>query len=88
MVYALDLHENLIEAKSIAIPLMPAPKSLRVRGTELNTPQSDRLVADTNATLGHKILNIASAQIEAMLEPKREACPWATTCWMISGGKR
>jgi hypothetical protein len=37
-------------------------------------------VAESNTKLGHKILDIAAAQIEAMIEPEREACPWGTTC--------
>ena len=48
---------------------MPAPKSLRILRAEFDTPQPDRLVADANTTLGHKILDIAVAQIEAVMEP-------------------
>jgi len=32
-----------------------------------------------NSALGHMILDIPAAQIEAMIEPEREACPWGTT---------
>ena len=40
-----------------------------VLGTEFDTPQPDRLVTDPNTTLGHKVLDVAAAQIEAMIEP-------------------
>ena len=59
---------------------MPAPKSPGVFRAEFDTPQSNRLIADPNTTLGHKILYVAATQIEPMIEPEREACPWGTTC--------
>jgi hypothetical protein len=34
------------------------------------------------------VLDVATAQIEAMIEHEREACPWGTTCCIISGGNR
>ena len=56
-------------AVSNTVTLMPTPKSSGVLRAEFDTPQSNRLVADRNTTLGHKILDIATAQIEAMIEP-------------------
>jgi hypothetical protein len=77
---ALNLDEDLVNKESIAVTLVPAPKPPRVLWAEFDTQQPDRLVADRNTTLGHKFLDIAVAQIEAMIEPEREACPWGTTC--------
>jgi len=65
----LDSHEDLIKVEGIAVPLMPTPKSLRVPGAEFDTPQSDRLVTDRDTAFSHQILDIAAAQIEAMIEP-------------------
>ena len=80
MLPALNLDEDFVNKESIAVTLVPTPKSPRILRAEFDTPQPDRLVADRNTTLGHKILDIAAAQIEAMIEPEREACPWGTTC--------
>ncbi len=65
----LNLDEDFVNKESIAVTLVPAPKSPRILRAEFDTPQSDRLVADPNTALGHKILDIAVAQIEAMIEP-------------------
>jgi hypothetical protein len=77
---ALNLDEDFVNKETIAVTLVPAPKSPRILRAEFDTLHSDRLVADPNTTLGHKILDIAVAQIEAMIQPEREACPWGTTC--------
>jgi hypothetical protein len=46
-----------------------APKSPGVLRTKFDTPPPDRLVADSDTALSHEILDIAAAQIEAMIEP-------------------
>jgi len=65
----LSLDEDFVDKESIAVTLVPAPKSLCIYPAEFDAPQADRLVADRNTTLGHKILDVAAAQIEAMIEP-------------------
>ncbi len=50
---------------------MTTLQSPRVPRAKLIAPQPDRLVADPNTSLGHKILDVAAAQIEAMIEPDR-----------------
>ena len=69
MLYALNFHENLIEEEGITVTLMPAAKSLGVRRAELDTPQSNGLVADRDSALGHEIFDITSTQIKAVIEP-------------------
>ncbi len=69
MLPALNLDQGVINKESIAVTLVPAPKSPSLLRAEFDTPPSDRLVADPNTALGHKILDIAVAQIEAMIEP-------------------
>lgn len=66
---ALNLDKDFVDKESITITLMPTSKSSSVRRAEFDTPQSNRLVANRNTTLSHKILDIATAQIEAMIEP-------------------
>jgi hypothetical protein len=66
---ALNLDEDFINKEGIAVTLVPAPKSPRILRAEFDTSQSDRLVVDPNTALGQKILDIAVAQIEAMIEP-------------------
>jgi len=61
VLFALDLHEYLIEIEGIAVSLMPAPKSPGVLRAKLNAPQSDRLIADLDTALSHEILDIAVA---------------------------
>ena len=65
----LNLDEDFVEKESIAVTLVPAPKSPRVLRAEIDTPQPDRLVADPNTTLGHNILDVTAAQTKAMIEP-------------------
>jgi hypothetical protein len=43
---ALDLHKNLIDVKCIAVTLVLSFQSPRIFGAKLDTPESDRLVAD------------------------------------------
>ncbi len=69
MLPALNLDKNFINKESIAVTLVLAPKSIRIRRAEFDTPQPDRLVTDPNTTLGHKVLDVAAAQIETMIEP-------------------
>ena len=69
MLLTLNLDEYFVDKESIAVTLVSAPKSLRIFRAEFDTPQPDRLVADSNTTLGHKILDVAAAQIETMIKP-------------------
>ena len=65
-------HTNPIAGeKCITESLMTTLQSPRVPRAKLIAPQPDRLVADPNTSLGHKILDVAAAQIEAMIEPDR-----------------
>ena len=80
MLLALDLYKNLIDEEGITVTVVSAPKSPRVLRAEFDTSQPNRLIADPNTTLGHEILDVAATQIEAMIQPEREACPWGTTC--------
>ena len=67
--YSSDSHENLIKVEGIAVTRMLAPKPPRVFRAEFYPPQSDRLAADHNATLGHQVPYVSTAWIEKMIEP-------------------
>jgi hypothetical protein len=69
MLLALNLDKDFVDKKCIIATLIPTSKSSGVPGAKFDTPQSNRLVANRNTTLSHKILDFATAQIEAMLEP-------------------
>ena len=58
---ALNLDEDFVNKESIAVTLVPTPKSPRILRAELDTPQPDRFVADRDTTLGHKVLDITTA---------------------------
>ena len=51
VLFASDLYEDLINVECIAIPSVPTIQPTGVFGSELYTPQSDRLVADCDAAL-------------------------------------
>ena len=51
MLHAIDLHEHLNEEKGFAIITMLAFQSSAVWGTELDTPEANRLAADSDAAL-------------------------------------
>ena len=68
---ALDLHRGFIYEEGVAIALVPTPWSCGVFGSELDTPRTNRIIADSNPALGQSIFNITGAQVEATLEPNR-----------------
>ena len=90
MLFALDPNEDLIDEESVSVSLVPPSKSLGVFGPKLDPPQSDRLVADRDPTLGHEIREIVAAQIEAMIEPdcvldylRQEAVTFVNRCELV-----
>jgi len=61
LLLAIDLHEDFIDVERIAVTTVPLFESTSVSSTELNTPESDGFVADTNASFGEQILDITAA---------------------------
>ena len=51
MLLAVDLHENLINEKGIAVTLMLSFQSPCIFGAKLDTPEADRLLADRDAAV-------------------------------------
>jgi hypothetical protein len=55
--------------KSASVTSVRLIQTLREAGAELDTPQANRFAADSDASLGKKILDISVTQIEAIVEP-------------------
>jgi hypothetical protein len=66
---AVDLHEDFIDVEGIAIASVFPFQSSSVKGTELDTPESDRLAADSDASFSEKIFYIPVTEIESKVEP-------------------
>jgi len=64
-----DLHKDFIYVEGIAVALVSALQTSRISGAKLDAPQTNRLIADDNAALSQKILDVAGTQIEPMVEP-------------------
>ena len=69
LLLAIDLDENLVDAEGIAIAFMLPFQAPGMFGTKRDTPASDSLVANDDASLSQDIFNIAVAQVEAIVEP-------------------
>jgi hypothetical protein len=69
LLLTIDLHENLIKIKSVAISMMSSFKLASILSTELDTPEPNGLVTDSNVSLCKQIFNITMTQIETLVEP-------------------
>ena len=69
MLFAIDLHEDFIDEKRIAVasvfPLQPSS----VYSTEFDAPEATRFSVDYDAALCQKILDIPVAEVEMEAEP-------------------
>ncbi|MFQ3216324.1 MAG: hypothetical protein ACI87C_000837 [Paraperlucidibaca sp.] len=70
---AVYLDEHLIEIKRIAKSTMSLLELASVCRSELDTPQSDRLIADRDALLCQQVFDITEAQVETVVDPYRVA---------------
>jgi hypothetical protein len=61
LLLAIDFHENLIEVERITITTMPTFESSSVSNTKLDTPESDRFVANSDASFSKQVLNVTVA---------------------------
>ena len=64
---AIDLCEDLVDIECITMSLVPRFQTPGIDGSELDAPEANGLVADSDTTLGQEILDIAVAQIEAVV---------------------
>jgi hypothetical protein len=66
---AVYLHEDFVDIKGITESSVSLLQSTCVCGSELDAPEADRFAADSNASFGEQIFNVAVAEVEARVEP-------------------
>jgi hypothetical protein len=64
-----DFDEDFLDVKGITITSIFSFQSAGVNSTEFDAPEADRFAADSDASLGKEIFDIAVAQIETIVEP-------------------
>jgi hypothetical protein len=71
LLLAVDSNEHFVQVPGVSQSPLPTLQFPRIVGTELLTPQPDRLIRNNNSPLGEQILYISEAQAEAMVDPDR-----------------
>ncbi len=69
MLLAIDLYKDLIDEEDVTVASVLPLQSSGVESSELDTPESDGLAADSDASFGQQIFDIAVTQVEAIVEP-------------------
>ena len=69
MLLAIDLHEDFIDVEGIAVTSVLSLQAACIDGSELDTPQANRLTSDDDAALCQEIFYISVAEIESIVEP-------------------
>ena len=69
MLFAIDLHEDFIDEKGIAVASVFSLQPSSVYSTEFDTPKSNCFAADSDASLCQKIFYIAVTEVETEVEP-------------------
>lgn len=68
MLFAVDLHKDLVDIEGIAaatvVPLQPPS----VLGTKLDAPETYRLSSDGDASFGEEVFDVAMTQIESVVK--------------------
>jgi len=63
----INLHEDFIDVKSVAIATMSMLQATGIFGSELDAPEPDRFSANSDASLSQKIFDITVTQIESVV---------------------
>ena len=71
VLFAVDLHEHLIQKVSIAKSREPPPKASGKFGTKLIDPEPNGFIADIDVAFKQKILHIPDTEIEPVIQPDR-----------------
>ena len=69
MTFAADGNEQLIHVPDVAGSTLSLPQSTSIRWSKLPAPESNGFVGYGDATLSEKVLDIAKAQSEPMVQP-------------------
>ena len=70
MLFAIDLHEDFIDEKGIAVASVFSLQPSSLYSTEFDIPKSNCFAADYDASLCQKILYIAVTEVETEVEPE------------------
>jgi hypothetical protein len=68
MMLAVDLDKDFINIEGITIASMLPLQSAGINRSEFDTPEPDRLSADSDTSLGEQVFNISVAEIESIVE--------------------
>jgi hypothetical protein len=66
---AVDLDEDLVDIEGVTIAPMSSFQLSRIFGTELDTPEPDSFVTDSDASFSQEIFDTSMAEIEAIVQP-------------------
>ncbi len=69
MTFAADCDEHFVHVPHVAEPALSSPQSTSIRWSKLPAPRSNGFVGYGDATLSEKVLDIAKAQGEPMVQP-------------------
>jgi hypothetical protein len=61
VLFAMDLHEDLIDEERIAIATVSPFETMSVSSTKLDTPKSDGFIAESDASFREQIFDITIA---------------------------
>lgn len=69
MLPAVDLDEDFVNIKGVAVSAMLSFQSSSVQSAEFDAPKTDSFAADSDAALGEQVFDIPVTEIEAIVEP-------------------
>ena len=69
MTFAADGDEHFVHVPNVAEPALPSPQGAAVFRSKLAAPGSNGFVGYRDAALSEKVLDIAKAQCEPMVQP-------------------
>ncbi len=73
MAFAADCDEHFVHVPDVAESTLSPPQSTSIRWSKLPAPGSNGFVGYGDATLSEKVLDIAKAQSEPMVQPDGKA---------------
>jgi hypothetical protein len=68
MLLAVDLHEDFVNVKGVAVASVLSFQAACINRPEFDTPQANCFASDRDATLSQQIFDVSVAQIEAVVE--------------------
>jgi len=71
LLLAIDSNEDFVQMPVVSQPTLAPLQFPNIVGTELLTPQPNRLIRHDDSPLGEQILHVSEAQAEAMVNPNR-----------------